>query len=1025
MLTNPPLIGSASVIQGFGADPERYGGIACGGVPLRGHNGMDFNAAPNSPVMAVQDGVVLAVGDEPDGFGHYVLLGHYWGQSLYAHLDRATVAPQQNVQGGDQIGFSGSSGAGSTPHFHFGMRITPFAVNDGWCGYVDPEPYLRRLLVPRGAIIGPHIVGGVVRHLDLLRRWQPRMVLVLDPNPDEVRQLREACPATAIIGRIFEPDNVIDERIRANPKEAAAWAHAKIMSRLAPEVDYWQFANEVLQKADTLPLLGAFEQERMRLADANGYKCAIFGFSVGNPDLPEHDRMADWRRVYPVIEYAEQHDHCISVHQYGMPDIWGPDNNFDWYLYRLEHQVLRRLPFKRVKFAVTEYGIDGLIQGDRGGWQTYTSADNYVNQLLKGGAYAERFSGRVLGYAVFTFGHNPPWGSYDIAGAVADQLAARSPRGTWEEVDTNVNDFAHDSDITEPGSSEPANPVTPTEPTPAEPEPQPTEPEPTQPAAPPIERRTTEWFDHYNMQIATLAQRPDNPDAGGDTVYVLRDVFTTYLGSWEPSNETGSIPQWARDAYLSGQFLEAGADHHLFGAVLDRDGNLIKDTPLRFWSDGFDKLADGSYEGYLTIRTKSDSGWANNPMGPGSSYVPERGERGPWCWAPEGAAEVMCGGGLPARHHLSTFAVWQAMDRTAYEAAVNGGTPVAPPVEPPVAPPTEPVQPPTEPTEPAIEIDQRITPWFNHMNMSIQSIADRPDNPDPNGDKVYLVKDVFTTINGSWEPSDTPYSIPQWARDAYLKPWGAPDYFDDAGADHHLFVAVLGEDGELRRFYPVRFWSDGFAKLGDPSYEGYVHRETKERSGWINIPIGPDSNFVPERDESGPWCWAPDGAAEVICGGGLPAKQHVSTFVVWQEAPRSAIDSGGEIGGPISEPGEGEIGDPISEPGEGDHTIFMPTVFGPGGRPASAPAPQADAPFPAATGSAAGQDLGEIRWSAWVRLGYEGGQNSALAIHARRNGLGMPVTPVYRHGDLILQGYLGGIVFHKQGKPETVQYTEW
>ncbi len=60
---------------------------------------------------------------------------------------------------------------------------------------------------------------------------------------------------------------------------------------MSPDVDYWQFANEILQDGDSLPLLNRFELERMRLAEAEhanrSYRCALFGFSVGNPDLPE------------------------------------------------------------------------------------------------------------------------------------------------------------------------------------------------------------------------------------------------------------------------------------------------------------------------------------------------------------------------------------------------------------------------------------------------------------------------------------------------------------------------------------------------------------------------------------------------------------------------------------------------------------------------------------------------------------------------------------------------------------------
>ena len=133
-------------------------------------------------------------------------------------------------------------------------------------------------------------------------------------------------------------------------------------------------------------------------------------FGVGNPDLPDNDRMAVWRKVYPALAHAEANGHVVALHQYGMPDLWGPNNAYDWYIYRLEHQVLRRLPYRKLKFAVTEYGIDGLIRGDEpAGWQTFTTPEGYVEQLLKCGRYLERFSGQVLGYAIFTLGHYPPW----------------------------------------------------------------------------------------------------------------------------------------------------------------------------------------------------------------------------------------------------------------------------------------------------------------------------------------------------------------------------------------------------------------------------------------------------------------------------------------------------------------------------------------------------------------------------------------------------------------------------------------
>ena len=180
-----------------------------------------------------------------------------------------------------------------------------------------------------------------------------------------------------------------------------------------------------------------------------------------------------------------------------------------------------------------------------------------------------------------------------------------------------------------------------------------------------------------------------------------------------------------------------------------------------------------------------------------------------------------------------------------------------------------------------------ISEWANKFNIKIVPCEQRPDKP--SGEIVYRIKDLFTTRNGSWEPSNDYGSLPQWARDAYLKPSGAPDYFDDAGADHSLFALVLGLDGKpVKTEILVRFWSDGFDKLGDPGYAGYVRSTPKPGSGWAKNDIW--NNFKPEAGQQGAWCWCPDGAADVALGGGMPNNHHVSTFVVWQAERRNDDD---------------------------------------------------------------------------------------------------------------------------------------
>ncbi len=998
MLRCMPFAGDYPIIKPFGAPPT---GAATAGGPrphaddtgssLLGHEGVDLALPVGTPVRAVHEGSVIWAGDA-SGYGQSVLIEHVWGQSVYAQLAEVHVRAGERVDAAQQVGLSGGEEGGGAAHLHFGMRVRPYSGADGWYGYCDPLPYMARVERGRGAIIGPHILGGVHRHLELLERWQPRLIVVVDPNPDEMRELRRVCPEAAIIGRVYAPDGEVSDRIQADARAAATWAHELTQAHMSPHVDFWQVANEVHQSTNDLPLLNDFELARMALAETAGYRCALFGFAVGNPDLPNDDRIAAWRILYPALARAERNGHCVAVHQYAAPDMTKP--TIDWHIHRLEHQVLRRIPFKKLQFAVTEFGLDGLLQGpDPAGWRSLSTANAYVDGLLRAGGYLERFSGRVMGYAVYSLGVTGPWASYDINGEVATMLADRSERGTWAHVNTESGglDAAESDSLSGPGGTDTAPPP-PTDP--AEP-----------PPSPALERRVSEWVSAFNMAIKPIAERPDDPPVQDGLVFLIKDVFTTRNGSWEPTDQPGSIPQWARDSYLSADFEEAGADHHLFGAVLGLDGKLVPDQALRFWSDGFDSLGNPAYEGYVDQPAQEKSRWANLVLFSGSSFMPERGESGPWCWTTAGRAEVMAGGGLPANQHISTFVIWQAV-----------------PAEIGEAPPTVPVTPPQPPTEPpSSEIPRRLGSWVEYLKTTIKRISERPDKPQ--GQIAYVIKDVFTTRDGTWEPAGKMGSVDAWAREAYLKPWGAPDYFDDAGADHHIFAYVLGLDGKFVPDAEIRYWSDGFEQLGNPTYDGYVLRRTKVQSGWANIPMDGGANYFPESGQQGPWCWAPEGASEVFCGGGMPSNNHVSFFVVWQAVRQEA---------------------PPLLPG--DNHIFLPWVAGPSQELPLPPVIAPDAGGPDETDAGGGKSqpsggtpsvprptpvgtedvaLRTLREDAWLRVGIESSHETLLAAYARRVGLGMPVTHEFTSGDFTAQGFAGGIVFSRTADAVELTHIAW
>lgn len=137
-----PFVGNWRMTQGWGERPHVYQQFQYNGVPLKGHNGLDYGTPVGTELLATAGGTVKWVGYDETGFGHYVLLQHSWGESVYAHLSRIDVAVGSKVSAGTFIGLSGNSGNSSGPHLHFSIRVNPYRRDDGWGGYVDPTPWL-------------------------------------------------------------------------------------------------------------------------------------------------------------------------------------------------------------------------------------------------------------------------------------------------------------------------------------------------------------------------------------------------------------------------------------------------------------------------------------------------------------------------------------------------------------------------------------------------------------------------------------------------------------------------------------------------------------------------------------------------------------------------------------------------------------------------------------------------------------------------------------------------------------------
>jgi len=139
-----PLKGVEKFItQKYGENESYYKQFSIGGVPLKGHEGIDLRAPIDTEVLACDDGFCQEVIDQgKTGYGKYIKIIHSWGESVYAHLNEFKVEQGSQVKAGNLIGLADNTGNSSGSHLHFGIRINPYNRSDGWGGYSDPESLL-------------------------------------------------------------------------------------------------------------------------------------------------------------------------------------------------------------------------------------------------------------------------------------------------------------------------------------------------------------------------------------------------------------------------------------------------------------------------------------------------------------------------------------------------------------------------------------------------------------------------------------------------------------------------------------------------------------------------------------------------------------------------------------------------------------------------------------------------------------------------------------------------------------------
>jgi hypothetical protein len=240
-----------------------------------------------------------------------------------------------------------------------------------------------------------------------------------------LRLIKGVSPETVTVGRWsvkWWVDPVGD------PAQKAASVMNRHMPRWSYEkdvVDYWEVLNE--KDPPTVEghvWLAQFYIEAMNIADTNGYKLALFSYSVGVPKWHEWEAIVETG----IFAQAKERGHVLSLHEYNYPVMsyrWGepledqpsyPDRGVLSGRYRHLYRDFLIPRDEVIPLAVAEGGLDPVL------WQPgqpTTWREQRVEEMIW---YDTRLreDDYVIGVAMFTIGGAWGWERYDYEESLPD-----------------------------------------------------------------------------------------------------------------------------------------------------------------------------------------------------------------------------------------------------------------------------------------------------------------------------------------------------------------------------------------------------------------------------------------------------------------------------------------------------------------------------------------------------------------------------------------------------------------------------
>ena len=96
----------------------------------RMHKGIDLKVLVGDTIRAAFSGKVRIRNFERRGYGNYLVIRHPNGlETVYGHLSKTLVEPNQIVRAGDPIALGGNTGRSTGSHLHFETRFLGQAIN--------------------------------------------------------------------------------------------------------------------------------------------------------------------------------------------------------------------------------------------------------------------------------------------------------------------------------------------------------------------------------------------------------------------------------------------------------------------------------------------------------------------------------------------------------------------------------------------------------------------------------------------------------------------------------------------------------------------------------------------------------------------------------------------------------------------------------------------------------------------------------------------------------------------------------